>query len=539
MRGQMGGILVSALEKPAPRMSRKTAARRVITALNYIADCHALSSELMRRLHSAAAALTLLSAFAIPLAGAQNGLAGKSRAANQALLAGDYGKAVSLFRELVAVLPDNAGLRLNLGLALEKAGQPSAAIPELEHVVHIQPQSSPAWFLLGLAYQQLKQPRKSIAPLRKAVLLDKSNFQALLELADAELAAGDPRNAVEEFQKLALSHPDIAKAWEGLGLSYVAMGERFFSDLERSALGLAYWRALLARSRAGDGQYGEALDLYEEAIRELPSVPGLHAARAEIYRETKHADWAAVEEERESRVAKPDCASQPAACAYLAGEWAKALNAGRQTAPPQTLYWAALAAGKLAEQSLGRLAQMPPSPEVHELLAESYQRMGRRLEAVEEWRRALAILPDDRRVRARLAESLVRNREYEEAERLLEPLVKAAPEDGELRYLLGNALFEQRRSEDALVHLIASVRLLPDYLPAREVLGRAYIALGQPEKAIQHLERALPLDDGAISFVLSAAYRRLGREDDARAAFTRYQKLTHKNSAPRTEISPP
>lgn len=486
----------------------------------------------MPRFHVATAALTLLCALIALSATGQNTLAAKSRAANKALLAEEYEKAVPLFRELVAALPDNAGLRLNLGLALEKAGRPSAAIPELERVVRVQPESSTAWFLLGLAYQQLKQPAKAIAPLRKAALLDKNNSQALLELADAELAEGNPHNAAVDFQKLADSHPDMARAWEGLGLSYVAAGEHFFADLQKSPLGSAYWRALLARSHAADGRYGEALRLYDDAIRELPSMPGLHSARAEIYRETKHSDWAAVENEREQPVAKPDCALQPAACAYVAGDWRKALNAARQTATPQNLYWAALAAGKLAEQSLSHLAQMPPSPEIHELLAESYQRLGQRLEAVAEWRSALAMSPEDRRVRGRLAESLVRAREYEEAERLLEPLVKTSPEDGELRYLLGNSLFEQRRSDDALAHLIASVRLLPDYLPAREVLGRAYIALGEPEKAIAHLERALPLDDGGISFVLSAAYRRMGREDDARAAFTRYQQLTRKNNVP-------
>jgi Flp pilus assembly protein TadD len=67
---------------------------------------------------------------------------------------------------------------------------------------------------------------------------------------------------------------------------------------------------------------------------------------------------------------------------------------------------------------------------------------------------------------------------------------------------------------------------MPAHLAAAEVLGRTYLALGQPAKAVALLEKARPLDDGAISFALNSAYRRLGRESEARAALARYQQLT-------------
>jgi predicted Zn-dependent protease len=66
-------------------------------------------------------------------------LAAKSARAKQATLAGNYGTAVKVYRELVAVFPANLGLRLNLGLTLEKSGQPAAAIPELERVTTAEP----------------------------------------------------------------------------------------------------------------------------------------------------------------------------------------------------------------------------------------------------------------------------------------------------------------------------------------------------------------------------------------------------------------
>src|SRR5689334_4802308 len=225
-------------------------------------------------------------------------LAAKSRAANQMLQAGRFTEAIKIYRELVAVLPDNPGLRFNLGLALEKGGQPAAAIPELNRATREQPDFAPAWFLLGLAYQQIGKPHEAIAPLRKAVSLNNADALAQLELADAELAAGQPRDSAEGFRTLAERHPEMAKAWQGLGLSYLALGERAFTRLAETAPSSGYWRALAARARSAEGRYANALALYQDAIRAAPDLPGLHAARAAIYRQTEHADWAAVEEER-------------------------------------------------------------------------------------------------------------------------------------------------------------------------------------------------------------------------------------------------
>jgi predicted Zn-dependent protease len=334
-------------------------------------------------------------------------LAEKSQRAKQATLAGDYATAVKLYRELVAALPANPGLRLNLGLTLEKSGQPAAAIPELERATKAEPNFAPAWFLLGLAYQQLGQPKKAIVPLRKSVGLDDRNVDAHFELADAALAAGESQEAAKEFQIVADRRPELAKAWQGLGLAYVTLG-----DLKR------------------------------------------------------------------------------------------------------------------AEQCFGRVAALPDSPEIHELLAESDQRLGRRVEAVEEWRKAVALAPNDLRLQGRLAESLVRDRKYDEAERILQPLAAAHPDNGDWQYLMGDVLFEQRRADAALPHLMAAERLMSGHLPTFEVLGRVYLALDQPDKAVRYLEKARALDDGSISFALSTAYRRLGREAEAKAALARYRELS-------------
>lgn len=463
----------------------------------------------------------------------QGTLAEQNNVAKQALAAGDYAKAVAAYRQLAEALPDDPGLRFNLGLALEKAGQPSAAIPELQRASRGLPSSAAAWFLLGLAYQELHRPKLAIAPLRNAVQLDDGNERARFELADAELVAGETREAINDFEILTRKNPSLPKAWEGLGMSYVTLGEKFFAQLEQSDRDSAYWYALLARSRAAEQHYDEALELYRKALQKAPAMEGLHAACAEIYRETGHADWAAVEETREAQNPKPDCELHQMACAFEAQDWMRTMAGAGKAPAAENLYWATLGAGRLAERSFQRLAKLPSSAEVHEILAESYQREGHRMDAIEEWRKALAMQPNDQRLKGRLAESLVRARLYDEAGKLLAPLLAAQPDNPEWQYYLGKVLFEQGRLNEALPHLVLSVQAMPTYLPAQEALGRVYLALGQAADAVPCLEQALPLDDdGSISFALSTAYRRLNRTAESHAALLRYQKLNRDRGEP-------
>jgi predicted Zn-dependent protease len=452
-------------------------------------------------------------------------LLAKSKQAHQDMEAGRFGDAAELYRELVKAIPDEPRLRLNLAIALDKAGQPAEAIPELQAVVSAEPKLEAAWFLLGVANAQLKRPRDAIGPLRQAVQLNQSNWRALFELADAELSSGEPTAAAQDFGRLAKNQPDLAKAWEGLGLAYLTLSDRAIMSIKEVDVHSPYWYALLAQTRVSEGDPDSAAGLYLRAIERDPQIPGLHAALAAVYTELDRASDAAKEEQLEAALPKANCAAASARCLFQRGDWQGALNESSTRPTIANRYWASLASRKLAEQSLSHLSKLAASGEVHELLADSAQRAGRRLDAIAEWRKAIEAEPGNARLEGRLAESLYRAREYPEAQRRLEALVKAQPENPDWQYLLGVTLARQSREEEALPFLEKAVRLEPDFLPAQENLGRVYLKLGQPAKAVTCLERALPIDDGSISFSLSSAYRRLGRREEERRAFARYQQM--------------
>src|SRR3974377_1107165 len=83
---------------------------------------------------------------------AQNeSLAAKSQAAQQLMAEGRVADGVPIYREPCRATPANAGLRLNLGLALHMSGNEREAVPEFEAVLKSEPDNFPALLSIGAA----------------------------------------------------------------------------------------------------------------------------------------------------------------------------------------------------------------------------------------------------------------------------------------------------------------------------------------------------------------------------------------------------
>lgn len=469
-------------------------------------------------------------------------LAAKSQRAKQAMSAGRFKEAVALYQELVRAVPGNPGLLMNLGLALHSAGEYRKAIEQFETVLKKQPKLAPAWLLLGLAHLKLNEPARAVEPLQRVLEADPRDKIARLELADAFLALGRPEEAAANFQKLAELDPSHPKAWQGLGLSYVSLSRRCFEEVEKTAPESAYWYALLARSRAEQQQYRSAFYFYRKALAEAPSLRGAHAALAEIYRKTGHADWAAVEEDRERQLAPPDCSSGSLECGFLSGRYRELVAAAERMKTPPSLYWQARAYGELALEAFGRLSQLPPAAEIYELMAVAYRLEGLHHNSVKEWREALKLtspgVGDFCRLQKELARSLWLSRDYQAAQPLLEELLKREPESAELNYLLGDTLVELRETAKAIPHLEEAVKSSPNLLPARASLARAYLRAGLANKAIPHFEAALTTDqDGSLLYQLARAYEQAGQDALAKQTMRKFEEISESTQAQRRKLT--
>jgi tetratricopeptide (TPR) repeat protein len=232
-----------------------------------------------------------------------------------------------------------------------------------------------------------------------------------------------------------------------------------------------------------------------------------------------------------------NAASVPArlviARAYMIrGEYAQAhdhLRLASQTSPRNVdvLYYLGIAAGRLAEIELQRLAQVAPdSARVHQIRAESLEMQERPHEAAAAYEAAIARQPELidallglaklRRTSLRCTEAIAL---YNKAE-ALRPTFEGA-------YGLGVCLQYEQQDQLAAVQFQKATERDPADALAWKDLGMAEMKLGRAPRAIAHLQRAIKLrpDMHDAYYALGQIYRAAGDLQKAKEAFAAAERL--------------
>ena len=453
-------------------------------------------------------------------------LAAKSQRAREALNSGNFAEAITIYQDLVNTLPDVPGLRMNLGIAQYMAGQYQESIRQLEAAVKTDPGLTTAWLFLGAGHLELENPAKAVDPLQKYVHKESKEPKGRQMLGDALLEVQRFEGAAEQFEALSRLEPKDPRAWYGLGRSYEALAGKAFEQLEKVAPESAYWFALVASSRVAQQQYSSAFYFYRKALEKQPNMRGIHVAISQIYRKTGHPEWAAKEEQKELQLGLPDCDSEKVVCDFLAGRFHEVLAAVSKERTLESYYWRSQAYNQLALNTFSSLAALPPSFEMHELMAEIHRNQGRHLESVKEWKKALELSPGNPVARRELAISLFLSRDYEAAKPLVNSLLEKEPQSAQLNFLAGGILLNQQQANKAISFLKKALEYDSDLLSAHASLGRAYLNLGEAAKAIPHLKSALITDeDGSLHYQLARAYQSTGEGELAKRTRQKYQQI--------------
>lgn len=443
-----------------------------------------------------------------------------ARQASAAMRARDFGTAERLYRQLSALFPDEAGLALNLGLALYSSGKFAEAIGQLERFLDRHQDHAPALLVLGLCHQKQGNPLRAVRPLRRAVTLDPDNSVARLELADALLRSGEPEPASREFSRLAVADRQNPKAWLGLGLSYTELSSMAAAELERVAPASAYHHLLVGRSAQAQGRFRAAYTHYRAAEAADPMAPGIHEAVAAVYDRTGHGDWARAELAK--RPAAEPCERRPLECWFEDRDFGRILEASEQATAPEALYWRARALAEKARQAHEQLLALPPSAAAYRLAGTIEDLSGNPLDAVQAWRRAVELEPGNRSMSVSLLRALRTAGFREESIREAQAHLRRWPDSAAGRFYHGDALLELGRVDEAIPVLEEAVRLTEADAGMRVSLATAYLSAGRGPEAIPHLEAALRGQESErLLFQLSRAYQAAGRPDDARAALQR------------------
>ena len=460
--------------------------------------------------------VALLSSGALALAQSP---ADDAERALKAMAAGDYGQAVEIYARLTSKFPQNLDVKRNLALALHSAGRYPEALPLFTLILRSAPEDKAALLFSGIELTSLHEPGKAISHLTKFLEQDTHSSMGFLTRGRAYLALDQLSSAIEDFAKAADLDPGNSKAWEGVGKAYLLAAQQAFQFVEEHGTFSAEWHGLLARSYSSAGDYKMAFRFFREAESRAPDLPGVHSGMAEVYKQTGHPDWAALE---------------------LAKDEKPSVHVSTEL---RRKYLDVLQFQSHGAEALARLARNPETSEYHALLGLAYRVQHRDVESVDEFRRALAFSPNSLNMKLELAISMGVLKDCKGAMPILRDVIKDDPHSTEANEVLGECLVDQNRPEEAISVLKAALLRDPRLLPAELAIGRAYLHMADYPNAALHLRRAADLGDPSILYQLAIAYRKLGDEKASGEYLAKYkirvQQVQQRSQAPAGEITPP
>jgi tetratricopeptide (TPR) repeat protein len=427
----------------------------------------------------------------------------------------------------VRAVPGDAGLLMNLGMALAMGGHEAEAIGPLERAIKLKPALVPAHLFLGSSYLALGEATKAVAPLERAVAAEPTNIEYRRLLARAYVESDRPLDAAGELRVITETNPKLPAAWYALFHAYNDVAQEAIASFADQSTAAGWRDLLLADALAADGRFADAYAVYRDALAVLPSMVTIHDAIARIYQQTGHPDWASIERMK-GQLSPAQCAKRRALCAFRAGRYRTVLSTAGAANDLESRYWRARAATELTKEALDRLDKLPDSRERREARAAMAIAERRYPDAVRELRAGLQLAPKDAALLGQLGTALYLSREYEPALEVLGPVVDQAPASEDVRVLTayGDSLLQMDRVDDAVRYLRRAFTADTADRAASLSLARAYIRQEDFRAALPLLEWQIAGDtDGSVHVLLSRALTGMGQSDKAEAMLAKSQEI--------------
>ena len=308
--------------------------------------------------------------------------------------------AVSEFRAIVALDPNNVDARGNLGVLLYFQGAYGDAIPQLRAALKLQPTLWKIQALLGIAEKHtgdIKAARSDLAKAFPKVPEEKIRIETGLELIEIYSAMGELDKAAAVVS--------ILRGLEPTDEALLYTAYRIYSDLAAESLlslsvvapNSAHMHQAMAHELAKHGISPEAIENYRAALKIDPRIPGLHFEYGEML------DSQATAESRQEA---------------------------------ENEYKAALEINPFDEQSERRLGDIAA-------------RKNDLQEAYEHYTKALGLQPDDPEASIGLAKVLMSMDQPEKAEPLLKHALQLDPTSAVAHFRLGTIYRQMGRTGDA------------------------------------------------------------------------------------------
>jgi len=438
----------------------------------------------------------------------------------------EWPSAVIHFQSALAASPNRAGLHVELGEVLLRAGKVNQAIREFDEELRRDPGNPHALVRRGEARLLQENVEAALQDWEKAIAIDVEQTERLLGLREAgfgDSALEQLTDATrEKIQKLAGDLQDRNSPAAHLALAFLAEQNGNFSR--------AATEATLAASTARK-------DVADKTCTE-----------ADVDLALQHGQFSEVAPCVELALTSRTSAKlriRVASALLEAGEYETALRtleglpaADRNSA--EVSYWRARGYEKLATAAYLRLYQADPnSYRLHQLMGDLEAAKGDDGKAIEAYRAAIALRPSVSNLHYSLGHLLWKDLKVPEARVEFEAELALNPRHPGALNDLGDTYLLEHQPNKALPYLVRALAADSENLDIHRDLGTAYSELGDYRKAEEHFKIAMSNDhDGSVHYKLARVYQALGEKGNAAREFalsTALNRESHNKLEKQTE----
>ena len=421
-------------------------------------------------------------------------MASHAQAAHEAEQQGDFSTAAHEYEYLAHQLPRSAEMQSNLGVALYFNHQWEPAIAAFRKAIALNPNLLAPHLFSGLAWYQLSKPDAAVPALETAVRLRASDVIAHTWLGYAYVAQSRYDAAAKQFEAACRLDPKNIDAWYALGEAYLQIGRQSTLALLNSAPdGGRAWQ-LAGEQFQLQGDRSKALQDFEQANARRPDIAELRTTVAELG-------------------GAPKPASAP----------------GAATAKEDALYAQAHAAEQKSRTAFEHVLSLAPdSYRAHQIMADAVALQQQDEKAIEQYRIVLQLKPDLPGIHEAIGSSLLRSGKSAEALPEFQAELELQPRSASVNTLLGQTLLllgKNDEAEKALRSALLMDRPPPD---AYRLLGKLDLHRNDYQAAADDLTHYLSVqkDDATAWYLLSRAYRGLGRTQQMNQALSQFEKAS-------------
>jgi predicted TPR repeat methyltransferase len=138
---------------------------------------------------------------------------------------GQLEAAVKRFEQALAIQPDYADARYNLGNSLKELGQLEAAVKSYEQALAVKPDYAEAHSNLGLIHHELGQLEAAVKRYEQALAIKPDYAEAYYNLGITLNELGQLEAAVKHYEQALAIKPDCAEVHNNLGNTFQKLGQ--------------------------------------------------------------------------------------------------------------------------------------------------------------------------------------------------------------------------------------------------------------------------------------------------------------------------